>query len=181
MEEIYRGFRIWYEPPPIPIRAYDWHFAHEGYDGPGDPRHGDAASREDCQQRIDEYVEEAIPVMRRTAKMKIPDPVEIAKPEQLRGMEARFYKIGECTVIVGHEPKGFCTSEIQSLTPSPLRWHLSIAHPRRYPTWDEIMKARECLLPSDLVFAQILPGKWDLYVNLHPNAFHLWEVHDRDG
>jgi hypothetical protein len=57
------------------------------------------------------------------------------------------------------------------------RWHLSIAHPNRYPTWDEIREARYALVPDSVVMAMLLPPKGQ-YVNVHPNCFHLWEVRD---
>lgn len=56
-------------------------------------------------------------------------------------------------------------------------WHLSISHPSRYPTWDEIRDARYELLPNDCTMAMLLPPK-EQYVNLHPNCFHLHEVPD---
>lgn len=55
------------------------------------------------------------------------------------------------------------------------RWHLSISHPLRYPTWDEIKEARYSLLSRTKDFAMILPREGD-YVNIHPNCFHLWEI-----
>ncbi len=55
------------------------------------------------------------------------------------------------------------------------RWHLSIAHPRRYPTWTEIKAARYALLPNTVFMAQLLPPPGQ-YVNRHPNCFHLWEI-----
>lgn len=54
MSEIYKNYRIDFNPPPIPSRACDWQFVHVDYDGPPDPRRGTAASLEDCKQRIDE-------------------------------------------------------------------------------------------------------------------------------
>lgn len=69
------------------------------------------------------------------------------------------------------------------------RWHLSISHrsnilgpdgkalPGRYPTWDEIARARYDLLPGDLTFGILLPPK-SQYVNLHPTCFHLHEIRD---
>lgn len=54
-------------------------------------------------------------------------------------------------------------------------WHLSVSHPRRYPTWDEIKALRYALLPAEKTFAILLPPM-DQYVNLHPNCFHLHEV-----
>lgn len=57
----YRGYHIYFGPPPIPIRTMDWHFVHEDYDGapnnpgegPADHRAGDAASEQACRDEID--------------------------------------------------------------------------------------------------------------------------------
>jgi hypothetical protein len=57
------------------------------------------------------------------------------------------------------------------------RWHMSISHPKRYPSWDEIKGARYKFLPTHIHVAMILPPPSE-YVNLHPNCFHLWEVQD---
>jgi hypothetical protein len=56
MNETYRGYRITFDPPPIPDRRFDWHFAHEQFDGApdsGDNRSGHAASLADCIREID--------------------------------------------------------------------------------------------------------------------------------
>ena len=70
------------------------------------------------------------------------------------------YMLGPCSVIVELEPDG---------------WHLSIAHVRRYPTWDEIKEARYRLLPSEKTYVMVFPPPEE-YVNQHPNCFHLWEL-----
>lgn len=63
----------------------------------------------------------------------------------------------------------------------PLGWHLSISHvldtgrPGRYPIWDEITHARYQLLPTDAVFAIILPPPAD-YIACHPTTFHLHQI-----
>ena len=54
-------------------------------------------------------------------------------------------------------------------------WHMSISHPSRYPTWDEIKEARYKYTPNEVTMAMLLPPKEE-YVNVHPNCFHLWEV-----
>ena len=54
-------------------------------------------------------------------------------------------------------------------------WHLSIAHPSRYPTWDEIKKARYELMPDEITVGMILPPKSE-YVNIDSNCFHLHEI-----
>lgn len=57
----------------------------------------------------------------------------------------------------------------------PTGWHLSISHPRRYPTWDEIAHARYELLPGDITMAMLLPPM-DEYVAVHDHAFHLHQL-----
>lgn len=67
---------------------------------------------------------------------------------------------GKCTII--------CAIEND-------KWHLSIAHPTRYPTWDEIKDARYEFIPNNVTVALLLPPKEE-YVNLHKNCFHLHEI-----
>jgi hypothetical protein len=74
---------------------------------------------------------------------------------------ARAFRFGACSVMTGHSDEN--------------GWHLSIAHPSRYPTWDEIAEARYRLIPDAAVMALILPPIGE-YVNLHANCFHLYEV-----
>lgn len=59
----------------------------------------------------------------------------------------------------------------------PDGWHLSISHPQRYPTWDEIHAARYGLLPDEVTMGMLLPPRGE-YVNIHPNCFHLWQIRD---
>lgn len=72
---------------------------------------------------------------------------------------------GHLTVFVGPEPGGF---------------HMSISHrtndlkPGRYPTWDEIIEARNQFCPANMSMVMHLPVKEE-YVNLHETTFHLWE------
>lgn len=53
--------------------------------------------------------------------------------------------------------------------------HLSISHPQRYPTWEEIKEAKEYFFKDDEDAMMVLPRK-ELYVNLHPNCFHVWQL-----
>ncbi len=55
------------------------------------------------------------------------------------------------------------------------KWHLSISHPDRYPTLDEIKNIRYRLLPNEITVGILLPPKEE-YVNIHKNCFHLWQV-----
>lgn len=75
------------------------------------------------------------------------------------------HAFGECRVFVGIEDD---------------RWHLSIAHPRRLPTWDELRDARYRFVPDAVVMAMLLPPKAD-YVNYHLYCFHLWEIRGEEA
>ena len=75
------------------------------------------------------------------------------------------YRWGDCTVIVTREYG---------------EWHLSIAHPDRFPTWDECAVARYRLIPDGVTMAMILPPR-RAYVNIHRNCFQMVEIPDRDG
>ena len=58
---MYRGFRITYWAPPIPVRDMDWHFEHDDFDGAPDAydsRHGHGSSAADCARQIDEYYDD---------------------------------------------------------------------------------------------------------------------------
>jgi hypothetical protein len=84
---------------------------------------------------------------------------------------AYTYILGDCSVLVGREPVG---------EDGAFRWHLSIAHRHRYPTWDEIKMARYGIAQvADVpLMAQLLPLIADgvRWTNLHDNCFHLYEV-----
>ncbi len=52
--------------------------------------------------------------------------------------------------------------------------HISVSHPTRYPTWDELVAVKRAFAPN-LELAIYLPRDED-YVNVHENCFHMWEV-----
>ena len=87
---------------------------------------------------------------------QIGDPVPGLPPT------TRRFSMGSCSVIVGIEHG---------------RWHISIAHPARYPKWDEIKAARMKYVPHNVTMALLLPGEHE-YINVHPNCFHLYETRD---
>jgi len=93
---------------------------------------------------------------------KLP-PIQAGSAAIIPGVEPliRNYTMGRLLILVGFDPA--------------VGWHLSISHPSRYPSWDEIKKARYELLPSDLTFGLILPPEGE-YVNIHPFCFHLYEI-----
>jgi hypothetical protein len=83
-----------------------------------------------------------------------------SKVFDLAGAPSRAVVFGDCMVIVSCEPSG---------------WHLSISHPSRNPTWEEIRDARFQLLPANLTMAMLIPPKAE-YVNLSEFCFHIFEV-----
>ena len=85
-------------------------------------------------------------------------------------VELYGFTMGDCTILLGHEPAG---------AHGELRWHLTISRPDRHPSWDEIKTARYRLLGPDLAVAMILPPA-ELYVNLpaQDHVFQLWEIDD---
>ena len=95
--------------------------------------------------------------------------------EAIGAMDAQRYVMGDATIMLAHEPNG-----------DSFVWHLSIAHPHREPTWDEIktavygIRAVREILDRGFAFAQIL-GRVDLaedWVNVHDNCFHLYAIED---
>lgn len=83
-----------------------------------------------------------------------------------------------CRVIVAHEPARLAPAGIWLPPDELLIWHLSISHPHRYPTWDEIADARYALVPEDVTMAMLPPPPGE-YVNEHESCFHLWQIEDR--
>jgi hypothetical protein len=75
----------------------------------------------------------------------------------------RAYRMGKLRIMVG-------TSESDG-------WHMSISHPARYPTWDEIAHVRYRLIPGDIEMVMHLPPEAE-YVNVHDNCFHLYELRE---
>ena len=52
--------------------------------------------------------------------------------------------------------------------------HISIAHPERYPTWDEILTVWRWYAGPDVEGVMVLARAGD-YVNFHKNCFHVWQ------
>jgi hypothetical protein len=100
------------------------------------------------------------------ADVAAPLPLELvsASPDphmpRLPGTSERYYRLGECTVIVTHNFGRI--------------WHLSIAHHEREPTWNEISQARYRCLPDGVWMAMYFPPR-DSYVNVHRFCFQMSE------
>lgn len=54
-------------------------------------------------------------------------------------------------------------------------YHMSISHPKRLPTWDEIAHIRYELIPNEVPMVMVLPPKEE-YVNIHEYCLQLWDV-----
>ena len=109
-----------------------------------------------------------------------PPIVELEVPEAIRRLvhgpeagkiELHCFRMGECTIMLGHEPCWYSTDE--------LRWHLTISCIDHHPSWDEIKTARYRLLGPDTVMAMILPPT-SMYVNVaaQDHVMQLWEIRD---
>lgn len=101
-----------------------------------------------------------------------PEWVEVPVPEALR---LALYGSGASHVKAYRRPAGDGDLRVFVAKEPPNGWHLSISHPRRYPTWDEIADARYSLAPPNITMAMLLPPPSE-YVNAHKTTFHLHEV-----
>ena len=52
--------------------------------------------------------------------------------------------------------------------------HVSIAHPERYPHWDDIVKVWRWAAGPELEGVICIPPE-RMHVNIHPNCFHVYE------
>jgi len=101
--------------------------------------------------------------MIRPQRIKLPREVAETLAEGTRA-----YIMGECGVFVSLEP-------IEIVYPK--RWHLSISHQTRFPTWGEIGEARDQLIPADVFMCVPFPPRAH-WLSIHRNCFHLWEFRD---
>lgn len=70
-----------------------------------------------------------------------------------------LWRLGECRVIRFRDASGV---------------QLTVSHPERYPTWDEIKTARYRLLPTSRTFALLLPPP-DEYQDT-PAGSHVFQL-----
>lgn len=88
-------------------------------------------------------------------------------------IDGRAFRMGKLLAIVS-----YC--EVDETTPIGLivpqkRWRLSVSHPDRYPTWDELKYLRYKLMPDVKTMAFFLPAA-DEYVDCHPYCLQMWET-----
>lgn len=92
-----------------------------------------------------------------------PTPPQLLMAQAKGALERNFtvYLMGQVSIFVGIDDNG--------------SHHLSIAHPKRYPTWDEVVHIRYELVPDGATMAMLLPSQKD-YINIHENCFQLHEL-----
>lgn len=98
-----------------------------------------------------------------------------APKQTLSGIHRAFVSDSGCSIFVSQEPVMSAPGGMWVPESMLLRWHISIAHKERYPTWDEIAEARYLLAPDEITMVMLLPPKGE-YVNKHNHCFHLHEV-----
>lgn len=57
--------------------------------------------------------------------------------------------------------------------------HVSVSHPKRCPTWDEMSWIKRLFFADDECVVQYHPAVAD-HINVHPNCLHLWRKADGD-
>lgn len=73
---------------------------------------------------------------------------------------ARVAMLHGCTVIITKEAG---------------KWHLSISHKDRDPSYFDIKEARYRWIPDSATMAMIFPPAAE-FVNMDPHCFHLFEI-----
>jgi hypothetical protein len=76
--------------------------------------------------------------------------------------DTRMFRVRSLKVMLSHHPD---TGRI----------HMSISHPSRYPTWDEMAAIRYHLIKERVIMAMLAPPL-DEYVNFHPFCFQWLQI-----
>lgn len=83
----------------------------------------------------------------------------------------------------GEEPVAWRKTPLQVLMgreampgETDLRWHLSVAHKDRIPSWEELVDAAHALRPGVPFCLGLPPRSW--WLNYDERVLHLWEVRD---
>jgi hypothetical protein len=99
----------------------------------------------------------SLPVIR---PIDLPPTIAAAQRAGMMEADLKAFKMGKLHIFVGFD-------NVEG-------WHLSISHPERYPTWDEIAKARYELVPDAVTMVMFLPPRAE-YINIHNFCFQLRE------
>ena len=103
--------------------------------------------------------------------------VQLESPQQLvtsllegGATDLQCWRKGRLGVICAREP-------VDQAKGSDVRWHLSISHLWRLPTWEEMGEAKDHLIPPDVFMCLPHPPR-EYWINLHNFCLHLWEFRD---
>lgn len=55
--------------------------------------------------------------------------------------------------------------------------HVSVSRQKRQPTWDDLVRVRDELFESEMLFVKIIPPR-SKYVNINPNVLHVFHCFD---
>lgn len=90
-------------------------------------------------------------------------------------------RLGDCTNVTWFKSNtGIVAARSVDDTPHGPLNHVSVSRADRLPSWDEVKRVRDLLLPSYLDFMMVLPNCED-YVNIHEYCFHLWQIPEKWG
>lgn len=93
--------------------------------------------------------------------MQITRDKNVEIPDFLKKTDTKvYYSDTGCKILVSKESS---------------KWHLSISHEDRQPTYEELKEARYKLCPDNIYMAQIFPPK-SQFINIHKNCFHLYQI-----
>jgi hypothetical protein len=83
---------------------------------------------------------------------------------------------------IRHYPGGAGLSVIASVEfHSDRKWwlHVSVAHPNRLPSYDELADVKELFIGAERTAYQVMPPR-SKHVNIHKYCLHLWHCIDGD-
>lgn len=91
--------------------------------------------------------------------------------------EYRDRAVGAFALLIRSEKFSVVASDgVTEITPLSIGYgweHVSIAHPRRCPTWEEMCHLKDLFWTEEETVMQLHPKKAD-YRNFHPFCLHLW-------
>jgi hypothetical protein len=99
-------------------------------------------------------------------ELEVPAEVERLFRSSPADAPRRFQHPEGLIALVGREP----------VEPDDWRWHISLRHKDRVPSWDELAMAGHQLRPGVCFVIGVPPRSW--WMNLHENVLHLWELKD---
>lgn len=104
-------------------------------------------------------------------------PIQIDLPGKSRAIAGNTihkeaYRFRSCMIVISREDVADKRKEDRDF-----RWHLSIAHPARYPDWEELEAAHE-LLPDNIHFAMPFPHRAYRVPTGQGYQLDLYEVRD---